>query len=160
GALLGIAVGAARPNPRDLPAQLGVARALAQRHAQIGPPGREQTGHQLALDREARARTASAERLRDRRDHADLARPVWIAPALGDLAGVVRIDRLEGVFARDAVDDFARGHDLREVPVVQRADVHELDEAHDVAGAAKMAREIDDLVVVHAPLHHAVDLDR
>ena len=40
------------------------------------------------------------------------------------------------------------------------ADVHELDEAQDVAAAAEMAGHGHDLVVVEAALDHHVDLER
>ena len=140
GALLGVAVRAPPPGARDLLAQLGVARAGAQRRAQIDAAGREQAGHQPALDGEARARAAAAEGLAHRRDHADLAAAVAVAIAARHLARVVALERLERQLGVDALDDLPRRHDLRELPVVERADVHELDEAQDDAGAAGSER--------------------
>src|SRR5690606_33463380 len=93
-------------------------------------------------------------------DHADLAGAIDIAPALGDFTGVVGVGRLQREFGRDALDDLARGHDRAHLPAVGAAHVHELDEAHDVAAAAKVARHVDHAVVVLAALDHHVDLDR
>ena len=59
------------------------------------PRTREEAGVEAALGGEPRARAVAAERLRHRGDHADLAAAVAVAPALRDLAAVVRLDRLE-----------------------------------------------------------------
>ena len=88
-----------------------------------------------AVGRDPRARAVAAERLRHGRDHADLARAVAVAPALRDLAAVVRIDRLERVdSASIARDDLGGGDDVVEPPAVRVPDVHVLDEAERVAG--------------------------
>jgi hypothetical protein len=77
-----------------------------------------------------------------------------------DLAAVGRADRLQRPARVDAFDDVAGWQDLGAVPVVRVAHVHELDEAQGMAAFAEMLRQRDDLVVVHAALHHGVDLDR
>jgi diadenosine tetraphosphate (Ap4A) HIT family hydrolase len=60
----------------------------------------------------------------------------------------------------DAPHDLGRGHHVVHPPAVGAADVHELDEAQDVAAAAEMAGHGDDLVVVEAALDDHVDLER
>src|SRR2546430_10485736 len=44
-------------------------------------------------------------------------------------------------------------------PVVAVADVHVLDETHDHAGAAEVLHQLEHRVIVHAALHHGIDLD-
>ena len=79
--------------------------------------------------------------LRDRGDDADLAGAVRVAPALGDLAAVVGVDRLERQLGGRSRSTISRGgHDVVHAPAVGGADVHVLDEAQDVAGAAEAAR--------------------
>src|SRR5207249_8006945 len=101
----------------------------------------------------------AAERLRHRRDDADLAGSVDVPPALGNLAAVRRLDGLQRKFVRDSREDLVRRDDVVEPPAVRVPDVHVLDEAEDVAGPAEMPSEIDDAVVVEATLDHGVDLD-
>src|SRR5690606_7994618 len=93
-------------------------------------------------------------------DHADFARAVDIAPALGNLAEVVRLRRLERPALGDAAHDLGGGHDVVHAPAVGAADVHELDETYDVPGAAPALGHREDVIVVRAALHHHVDLDR
>ena len=65
--------------------------------------------------------------------------PSTVAPAPGDLAAVVRLDAARaGSSASIARTISARRHDVVEAPAVGRADVHVLDEAHDVARAAEV----------------------
>src|SRR6185369_15154629 len=112
----------------------------AQQRAQVVPVRAEETRVHLAVSGKARARAIAAERLRDRRDDADLARAVHIAPPLGDLAAIPGLDRLERELAVDALHDLARGDDVVHAPAVGMAHVHVLDEAHDLAAAPEMAR--------------------
>src|SRR5207247_8123880 len=101
---------------------------------------RKQAGVERSVGREARPRAVRAERLRDRGDHADLAAAVAIAPSLGDLAGVVLLDRLQWQLAIDRRDDLTRGDDVIQPPAVGRTDVHVLDEPEDATGAAEKPR--------------------
>src|ERR1700739_221981 len=101
GTNLGVAVGALQPDRRDIVAYLVVARASAHQRAQIVAGGREETGVEPAVGGESCARAVAAEGLRHRRNHADLARAVAIAPALGDLARICGTDRLERELAAD-----------------------------------------------------------
>ena len=115
----------------------------------------------LPFGREPRAGAVAAERLRHRRDHADLAAAVAVAPPLRDLAAVRRIDRLD---AERVVERRARsraaGHDVVEPPAVRVADVHVLDEAERLAALFEERRHRHDLVVVDAALDHRVHLHR
>ena len=132
------------------------------RSGAAGRRRRSRTGRctSVPVGGEPRARAVAAERLSDRRDHADLAAPSRSAsaarPRRGSSARAARAaaPRRSARGSRARVDDLAAGSSD------SRADVHELDEAHDVAGAAEATREVDQRVVVHAALHHAVDLDR
>jgi hypothetical protein len=155
-----VAVGAGAPHAADRPRDRVVVGAAAHERAEVVPCVGEQAGVELAVGRQAQARALAAERARHRRDHADLASAVAVAPALGDLAAVVRIDRLDREDGVDALEDLGGGHDVVHAPAVGRADVHVLDEAHDVAAAAEASREVDDRVLVDAALDDRVDLDR
>ncbi len=52
------------------------------------------------------------------------------------------------------------GHNILQPPAVRRADVHVLDEAHDMRGAAELPHQVEESVFVDAAAHHRVDLDR
>jgi hypothetical protein len=67
---------------------------------------------------------------------------VPVAPALDHLPGVIRRDRRERHLGVDHRDDLRRRHDAVHPPVVAVADVHALDEAHDVAAAESIAKDI------------------
>src|SRR5450755_3169022 len=111
-AALGIAVPALRPDRGKIVGDCVVGAAAAQERAQIVALGREEAGIELAVGRQARARAVAAKRLRDRGDHTDLTRAgtagFQIAPALGNLAPIVRIRWLERKFAPDDANDFCR----------------------------------------------------
>src|SRR5205085_4469233 len=92
-------------------------------------------------------------------DDADLARAVAVAPALGHLAGVARFDRLDRPALANAPHDFGRRHHVIHAPAVRAADVHVLDEAHDVPGAAPAFSHGEDMRVVHAALDDHVYFD-
>ena len=49
---------------------------------------------------------------------------------------------------------------MRHFPAIGVADIHEFDEAQDVAAAFEEAGHIHHVLVVGAALHHHVDLDR
>src|SRR6266516_43312 len=87
GALLGVAVGPLGPDRGQDLAQRLVARAGAQRAAQVVPGGGEQAGVELAVGRQPGAGAAAAKRLGDRGDHAALTGDVTVAVAAGDLHG-------------------------------------------------------------------------
>ena len=137
GADLRVAVVARTPHRRDL-VERSRRRKRRRAAATSGRgPLREEAGVERSLGREPQAVAGRAERLRHRGDHADLARAVPIAPALGDFARVVRVERLQRKRFADAPHDFRRRHDVIHAPAVRAADIHVLDEAHDVAGAAE-----------------------
>ena len=121
---------------------------------------REQAGVERAFGRKPHAGAVPAEGPGHRGDHADLARAVAVAPAFGDLARVVRIDRLERKLLADLPDHLRRGNHVVHAPAVGAAHVHVLDEAHDVTAPPPMACHVGDLVIVHSALDHHVDLDR
>jgi hypothetical protein len=120
---------------------------------------REEAGVEVAVGGQARAGAGGAERVGHGGDHADLPGAVEIAPALGHLASVVGLGGLQRKLLGDALHDLRRWDHVVHAPAVGGAHVHELDEAHDVAGAAEMARHVHDVVVVHAALDHHVHLD-
>ena len=86
--------GAPRP-PAMRGVELVVACAAAEERAQVVAADGEEAGVELPVGGEPRAGAVAAERLRDRGDDADLARAVAVAVALGDLAAVRGLDRLE-----------------------------------------------------------------
>src|SRR6476659_8259225 len=92
---LRIAVGAPRPDSRKMVADLVVGRAAAHERAQVDAFGGEQTGVELAVGRKARPCAVAAKGLRHRGDDADLSAAVAVAPARGNLARIVGVDRLE-----------------------------------------------------------------
>src|SRR4051812_36878673 len=160
GSEFGVAVGAALPYRRHLVTDLVVRSAAAQQRLQVVSRLGEEAGIERALGRQAHACARRAERLRHRGDDADFAAAVDVAPALGDFAGVVGADRLELPALADAADHLGGGNNVIHPPAVGAADIHELDEAHDVTGAAPALGHLQDAVVIHAALHHHVDLDR
>src|SRR5487761_2104346 len=82
GADLGIAVIACAPHGGDRGAYLHIRFAPAQQGAKVVARSREQTGVEHAFGGDAGAGAGAAERLGHRRDHADFARAVAVAPAL------------------------------------------------------------------------------
>ena len=107
-----------------------------------------------------------AERLGDAGDHADVADAVGVAEPLG------RLDVLawrapatgrcsSGNTASIALEDLVRrARPGRDVQSPVGVEGHELDEAHADAPLAAEGGEVDDLVVVDAAHHDAVDLHR
>src|SRR5581483_5417679 len=93
GADLGIAIRARAPDAPDDAGQLVVGRAAAQRPTQVGAGSREQAGVELPFGGEPGAGAIAAEGVRHRRDETDLACAVEVAPSLGDLAAIVRVER-------------------------------------------------------------------
>src|SRR5690606_2795893 len=91
----GVAVLARAPYRTDGRGEAGVVDTVAQQGAQVVAMGGEQAGEELAFGGQAGTRTVGAEGAGDGGDHADLATAVAVAPALGDLARIVRIDRLD-----------------------------------------------------------------
>ena len=72
-------------------------------------------------------------------------------------AGGHHFDRIDRV---DRLDDLVLTDDLVVHPVTLGVERHELDEAHLDVLLASECGEVDDLVVVDAPLDDRVDLDR
>src|SRR5262249_62202298 len=121
---LGVAVAAYAPDLGQLGRDVLVARAGADQGAQIVAAHREEAGVELSLGRDPRAGAVAAERLRHGRDDPDLAPAVLVAPALGDLASIIRLDRLDRELGADQLDDLGGGDDLLGLPVVRLADRH------------------------------------
>src|SRR5688572_22446962 len=157
---LRVAIRAPLPYGGDLVADLVVRGAGAQQRLEVVPGAGEQARVQRALGRQPHAVAARAEGLRHGGDDADLAGAVDVAPALGDLARIVGADRLERPALPDPLHDLRRGHHVVHAPAVRAADIHVLDEAHDVPGAAPATGHGQDIAVVGAALDHHVDLDR
>ena len=139
--------------------QLVVAAAAAQDGPQVELPRLEQARAELALGGEAHPVAVAAERLRDAGDDADVALPVGVEPPIGGRRSPTagRHERVDGI---DGGHDLVLAHDLGPVPRAGGVEGHELDEAHADAGVAPQVGDVDDLVVVHAPLDDAVDLHR
>ena len=159
GADLRVAIGATRPHGADRLLEL-VRRVGAQQRSQVVAADSEEAGVELSVRRDPRARAVAAEGLGHRGDDADLARAVEVAVALGDLAAVRGLDRLERELGADRGDDLGGRYDVVHPPAVRRADVHELDEANGVAGSAEAAGDVEDRRLVETSLHDDVDLDR
>ena len=104
--------------------------------------------------------TIPAKRLRHRADDTDLAAPIEVAVTRGDFAAIGRADRCERPFCSDAFDDFFRRHHALDRPVVSVPHVHKFDEPHRVSPRPKILAQRQQLAVVHAALHHGIDLDR
>ena len=88
-----------------------------------------------------------------------LAAGVGIAPALGGFAGAAGLQRHQGQFSAQALDQFGRGQHFVHAPAVGGAYVHVFNEAQRGARAAKVARHGQNFVVVGAALDHHVHLD-
>src|SRR5690606_19149207 len=158
GSDLGIAILTPLPDAGHELRELSVVGARAQSRAKIGAAGREQTRVEHAVRAQPRARTFAAKWLRHAGDDADLAAAVGVAPAFGDFTRVARVDRFERQLRRDALDDLLAAHHVVEPPAVGDADVHELDEAHDLPAALEVARELHERAVARTAPHHRVDL--
>src|SRR3954447_24657369 len=95
GANVGVAIVARAPVRADSGGDRFVASAAAEEGAQVVAGAGEEAEIELAIGGETGARTTAAERLGDRGDDADLAAAVDVAPAFGDFAEVVRVERLD-----------------------------------------------------------------
>src|SRR5205807_494334 len=136
----------------------------AQQRPEIEALSGEQAGVELALGGQSGPRAVAAEGLGHGGDDTDLSRivatRVGVAPALGDFASVIRVDRLQRQFGTDDAQHFRRRHYVVHPPAVGVPDVHVFDEAQDVAAALEPTRHRQDLALVHAALDDHVDLDR
>ena len=72
---------------------------------------------------------------------------------------MIRLERDQRKVLPYRIDDLIEAHDLLEVPIVSRADVHIFNEAKDVSAAAKVARQVDNRMIVDTLLYDAVDLE-
>src|SRR5690606_22238607 len=158
-AQLAVAIAAVAPRVLEETDEVRIARAAAQRAAQVDAAGRKETRVKRAVGGEPRAVAIAAERLADGRDEADLALAVVERVALRDLAAVVRVERVHGPAGMDAVEQLLRRHDLARLPAVDGADVHVLDEAHDDTAAAEVLDEVENRMIVPTALDDDVDLD-
>ena len=149
---------AADRRPRCSVGELVVGGAGPQRAPQVGLVDGEEAGPELAVGGEAHPVARRAERVGDRRDHADLALAVDVAPPLGRL--VAPDHGLERPPGADGADDLGGRHDLVGLPAAVGVERHELDVADLDAPVAAEGGELDDLVVVDAPHHDGVELHR
>src|SRR5215217_2770668 len=122
--------------------------------------GGEQTGVELAFRGETSPGTAAAKRMGDGRDKPDFAASVAVSVAAGNLPFIVRVNRLQRPLGVDRFKNLGRRDYVVETPAVRCADVHVLDEAHDMAAVAEILRHLEDALVIHTALDHGVDLDR
>jgi hypothetical protein len=61
--------------------------------------------------------------------------------------------------AGNALHHFRSGHDLFGRPTVGSSDVHILDESNNVPTKTKVLCQWDDVLIIHPPLYHHVNLD-
>src|SRR6056297_3483048 len=158
-AQLAVAVAAVAPHAVDDPAEFRIVHAAAHRPAQVRAPGSEQACVNATVRGKAGPRAVAAERLRDRADEADLPGAVLELPALGDFAAVAGLHRPDRPARLHLVHQFRGRHEFPLVPLVQRADVHVLDETYHHARVAEPLQQGIDAPLVESPLHHRVDLD-
>ena len=119
----------------------------------------KKAGVKLAVRREPGPRAIPAERLRNRRDHADLT-AVRVPEAARHFARIVRPERLQRRGAAEPRDDLRGRHHLLQSPAVRVAHIHVFDEAQDETASSETLRQRLDFVVIHAAFYHHVDLDR
>src|SRR3954468_5720638 len=143
----------------DDPLDLVVARAVAQRRAQVGLVDREQAGAQAAVGGKADAVAVAAERVADRVDEADLALAVGEAVRARGRVRLARLglERVDGADRR--ADLLATEHAVGR-PAVVGVERHELDEAHLVRVLARELGERDRLLLGEPAHRDRVDLDR
>src|SRR5512139_3950951 len=101
--------------------------------------------------------TVAAKRLGDGTDQPDLAAPVAITIARGHLAPIRRSTRFQRPACTDPADDLPRRHDAIGGPVVRVANVHELDEPQRMTVGPEILAQLQQLAVIHAPLHDTID---
>lgn len=157
---LRVAVRAFAPEAGDGLGDLFICGAIAQEPTQVKAFDREQAGIELAFRGEAGPGAGAAKRLGDGSDHTDLAAAILVAPALRDLAFVVRVVRLQRQFGVDHPDDLSGGDHIVQAPAVAMTHVHVFNEAQDITLLAEEARHRQDAGFVQAALDHHVDLDR
>src|SRR5690606_37254250 len=151
----------AEDHGREPSGDIVVARARAQQRFQIVLHKAEQAGPDLSVSGQAYAVAVPAERLRNRRDDADLGgvRPPGEAPAAGGFRTVPRGDRHQLMPRPDALQDLPAGHDQLPKPRPRRVKGHELDEPHRQVLPQAEAGKVLDLMVVQSADDHRVDLD-
>src|SRR5271170_890441 len=103
-----VAIRAGAPHLADPPRELRVGSSRPQQRAQVLASGGEQARVEPALGGQPGAGAARAEGLADGVDEADLAGPVAVAPARGDLAGSIGRELLERPSALDCLEDLRR----------------------------------------------------
>ena len=129
---------------------------VAQVHAAAG----EQAGINLPVGGEAGAGAVGAEGLGHRGNDAYFSRAVPVAVAVGDLAPVVAVRRLQRHLGVDAFDDLGGGDYLFPLPAIAVAHIHVFNEPDDVPRTFEVAGEVNHRVVVYAFLHDRVDFYR
>src|SRR6058998_1833527 len=120
---------------------------------------RKQAGHQLSVGRNPDSRATGTERLGNRGYDAEI--PFAICEGVIDRgrASVIAPLQLEWVPGPDDIEDFALGYHFGGLPVIRVAHIHILDEPDCEVVLARKLDEIENLVVVDAPLDHGIDLD-
>src|SRR5450755_276118 len=109
-AQLAVAVGAPLPYGADQSAEFCIGGAPAQRRAQVRPIGGEQTGIELAVRGQPRARAVAAKRLRHGGHEPNLPGAVAEGVAARDFTGVGWLERLQRPARSDALEQSLRGH--------------------------------------------------
>src|SRR5690606_18446055 len=155
---LAVTVCSPPPDARKDVQNVLVAGAIAQWRAQVGAPAGKQARVQSAICRQPCTTAGSTERCRYRRDEADLSRAILVGIAAGDFTRIAATQGTQRPARVNALEQLTRGHDLLHAPAVAVAYIHVLDQANDVAGTAEMREEIEYRMVVHATLHHRIDL--
>src|SRR5258707_6100059 len=117
---------------------------------------RKKTGADLAVGGQTHAGTMAAERMRHRRNNADLAESIVKRVASRGLAG--RVGKLaHGTELVQLFQDLVHSDDDVRRPHAVFFQRHELDKTDHHALIAGEAGEFDDLVLVKAAQEHAVD---
>ena len=150
----------------DRRGQIAVVAASPHQAAQVVALAGKQAQVQLAFGGQARAAAITAKSLGDAADDADFPQlrvvaPVCarIAPALGGLARLRRVQRDQRHGGVDALHHRAGGQHVVHAPAVGGAHIHEFNETQDDAAALEMPGHGQDFMVVGSPLDHHIHLD-
>src|ERR671933_972847 len=143
----------------DDPHDLVVARAVAQRRAQVGLVEGEQARAQAPVRGQADAVAVAAERLADGVDEADPALAVGEAVHARGGVGLARLG-LERIHGGDRRADLLAGEDAVGRPAVVGVERHELDEADLVRVLARELGERERLLLGEPAHRDRVALDR
>jgi len=157
---LAVAISTLQPDTRQNVAEFVIVSAVTNRLTQIRALCCEQASIEYAVRRQSRPTAAAAEGFGHGRYESDLAQAIHVLITTSDFARIVSIQGPQRpALLHHCMKLFGR-HDLVSAPAVAIADVHVFYQAHDMTRAAKVIEQIEDGVVVHAPFHDHIDLDR